>query len=197
MPLAHTICSARSSALFVQPTLELPIDGMGEGLIHVVQVPVDAELSEKIWGPLCKSDHAHGRCSTSVRSSFCAPGCGPEQPLVHPGGIRLGPIDVADQALYYAYLAGVGRRWRANPSRHLYGRAQPRLGRPDAHRPAEHCRYGRWRPGAGNLPAGVTEDTYDVILTSAKTMPSDAVTLTVFEATRPSVDAPRICVTRA
>jgi Pvc16 N-terminal domain len=188
---AHDLLGQVIRTFHVQPTLELPIDGLGEGRIHVVQVPVDAELSEKIWTPLQVRQRPWVLFDVSPVQLLRTEAAGPEQPVVRPGGIRLRPIDVADPPRIMRISpvsVGLGGRIRIDatytgtPGRVSVG--QTRIVPPD---------IAAMEDGGAvlaTLPVGVTENTYDVRLTGSSNVPSDAVTLTVFEATRPSVDAP-------
>lgn len=188
---AHNLLGQIIRAFHVRPSLELPLDGMGEGQIHVVQVPVDAELTEKIWTPLQVRLRPWALFDVAPIQLLRTEGPGPKQPIVHPGGVRLGPIDVAAPpriARITPTTIGRGGRIRLDatytgtPS--IVSVGGTRIVPPDI------AAMEDGGPVLVTLPAGVVEDAYDVRLIGAGSVPSNPETLTVVEVTLPSVDAP-------
>lgn len=190
---AHDLLGQIIRAFHIRPTLSLPIDGLGEGEIHVVQVPVDADLNEKIWTPLQVRQRPWALFDVAPIQLLRAEAPGPAQPIVHPGGIRLGPVDVADRPrISRVTPATIGRSGRVRLDATYTG--APSVVSVDATRiiPPNIVAMEDGGPVIVTLPAGLAEDTYDIRLTGAGNVASDPETLTVVEATRPSLDAPGV-----
>jgi hypothetical protein len=190
---AHDLLGQIIRAFHIQSTLELPIDGLGEGRIHVVQVPIDADLNEKIWGAFQVRHRPWALFDVGPIQILRTDAPGAVQPLVRPGGIRLGPVDVADLPRITRIspeAIGVGGRVRLDASYMgaptLVTVGQTRIVPPDI------AAMEDGGPVLVTLPAAVAEGAYDVTLRGTGNVPSDAATLTVLEATRVSLDAPEV-----
>ena len=188
---AHDLLGQIIRAFHIQSTLELPIDGLGEGRIHVVQVPIDADLNEKIWGGFQLHHRPWVLFDVGPIQILRTDAPGAVQPLVHPGGIRLGPVDAADRPRITRVspeAIGVGGRVRLDasytgaPTRVTVGQTQIV--------PPSIAAMEDGGPVLVTLPGAVTEGAYDLTLRGTGNVPSDAVTVTVLEATRVSLDAP-------
>jgi hypothetical protein len=115
-------------------------------------------------------------------------------PIVHPGGIRFGDIDVADRPRIERITPstiGVGGRIRIDAT---YTGAPTRISVGSTRIiPPDLVEMSPGGPVQTTLPGAVAEDTYDVTLSGTGTAAaSEAVTLVVVDATRPSVDAPDV-----
>lgn len=188
---AHDLLGQIIRAFHAQPLLELPIDTMGEGLLQVVQVPLDAEMNEKIWSSFQVRQRPWLLLDVGPIQLVRGDGSDAQQPLVRPGGIRLSPIDVADRpriARISPSAVGVGGRVRIDASYtgapSVVSVGETRVVPPDI----EALEDGG--PVLLRLPATVAEDAYDLTLTGMGNVPSEPATLTVLEAARPSLDAP-------
>jgi uncharacterized protein DUF4255 len=190
---AHDLLGQIIRAFHIQSTLELPIDGLGEGRIHVAQVPIDADLNEKIWGSLQVRHRPWVLFDVGPIQVLRTDAPGAVQPLVHPGGIRLGPVDVADRPRITRIspeAVGVGGRVRLDasytgaPTRVTVGQTQIV--------PPNIAAMEVGGPVLVTLPGGVTEGAYDLTLGDAGSVSSEAVTLTVLEATRVFLNAPQV-----
>jgi hypothetical protein len=188
---AHDLLGRIIRAFHVQPTLTLPIAGMGEGDLHVTQVPLDPELSEKVWVPLQVRQRPWALFEAAPVQLLRTDPAGPVQPVVRPGGVRLGPVEAVEPpriARISPAVAGRGGRIRIDgaylgaPARVTIGGTQ--IVPPDV---------SAMEPGGPvlvQLPAGLVEGTYDATLTGAITPHSDPATLTIVDPARPSIDAP-------
>lgn len=188
---AHDLLGQIIRAFHIQSTLELPIDGLGEGRIHVAQVPIDADLNEKIWGAFQLHHRPWVLFDVGPIQILRTDGPGPVQPLVHPGGIRLGPVDVADKPRITRIspeAIGVGGRVRLDAS-YTGAPASVAVGQTQIVPPAIAAMEADG-PVLVTLPNTVAEGAYDLTLRDAGNVPSDATTLTVLEAARVSLDAP-------
>lgn len=190
---AHDLLGQVIRAFYVQPTLELPIDGLGEGQVDVVQVPVTAEFSERIWSSLQVRPRPWVLFDVGPIQLLRSDPPGPVQPVVHPGGLRLGPVDVVDRPRIQRITpAAIGRGGRIRidasytgaPSRVVVG--ETRLVPPDV------AALEDGGPVAATLPASVAEGAYDLTLTGAGNLTSEATTLRVIADTEPSLDAPAV-----
>jgi hypothetical protein len=164
---------------------------LGEGEIDVVQVPIDAELSEKIWTPLQVRQRPWALFDVAPIQLLRMEAPGPEQPIVHPGGIHLGPVDVADlPRIVRITPSTIGRSGRIRLDATYTG--APDIVSVGGTRiiPPDIAAMEDGGPVAVMLPPGVIEGTYDVTLTGVSNVPSDPQTLIVVAATQPSVDAP-------
>jgi len=190
---AHDLLGQIIRAFHVQPTLELPIDGMGEGRLQVSQVPVDAELSEKIWVPLNVRQRPWVLLDVGPIQLLRTEEPGPEQPIVHPGGLRLAPLEVIDRPRIQRITpspAGQGGRIRIDAT---YTGAPARVAVGDTRIiPPDIAEMEPGGPVLATLPGGILESSYDVTLTAANNVSSDRASLTVVAAARPSVDAPAV-----
>jgi hypothetical protein len=115
------------------------------------------------------------------------------QPVVRPGGVRLSPVEAVEPpriARISPAVAGRGGRIRIDatylgaPARVTIGGTQIVPSNVSAMEPEG--------PVLVQLPAGLVEGTYDTTLTGAIAPHSDPTTLTIVEATRPSIDAPTL-----
>lgn len=188
---AHDLLGQIIRAFHIQSTLELPIDGLGQGRIHVAQVPIDPDLNEKIWGALQVRHRPWVLFDVGPIQVLRTDAPGAVQPLVHPGGIRLGPVDAAARPRIIRVSpeqVGVGGRVRLDatytgaPTRVTVG--QTRIIPPNI------AALEDGGPVLVTLPGGVAEGAYDLTLTGAGNVASDAVTLTVLDATRVFLNAP-------
>jgi hypothetical protein len=188
---AHDLLGQIIRAFHVQTTLELPIDGMGEGRLHVVQVPVDAELNQKVWMPLQVRQRPWVLLDVGPVQLLRIDPAGAPQPLVHPGGLRLAPIDVLERPRIQRITpAGVGRGGRVRVDGTYTGAPSRVSVGTTALVPPAIAALEDGGPVAAALPAAIAEGAYDVTLTGAGGAASDPVTLVVFDPTLPSIDAP-------
>ena len=190
---AHDLLGQIIRAFHIQPTLQLPIDGLGEGRLNVCQTPLDAELSEKIWVPFQVRHRPWALFDVKPVQLLRTEALGPEQPIVHPGGIRFGAVEVIQPPRIQRITpspVGQGGRVRIDatypgaPARVVVG--ETRLVPPAI---AAMTAAG---PVLATLPVAVTAGAYDVTLTGDGNVSSNAVTLAVIDAARPSLDAPTV-----
>jgi hypothetical protein len=164
---------------------------MGEGRLHVAQVPTDADLTEKIWTPLQVRQRPWALFDVNPIQLLRTEAPGPEQPVVHPGGIRLAPVEVATRPHIERVapsVVGRGGRIRLDAS---YIGPPARVTAGDARIiPPDIAAMAPDGPVLVTLPPTLVEGTYDLTLTAAGLAPSDPVTVRIVEATRPSIDAP-------
>ncbi|HYP06542.1 MAG TPA: Pvc16 family protein [Bryobacteraceae bacterium] len=188
---AHDLLGQILRAFHVQPVLELPIDGMGEGRLHVTHVPADAEMNEKIWGAMQVRHRPWALFDVGPVQLLRTDPAGPAQPIVHPGGLRMAAIDVLDRARVQRITpspAGEGGRVRLDAA---YFGAPLRVSVGTTRiEPPNMTPLEPGGPVIATLPAAISEDSYDVTITGANNVPSEATSLTVIAASLPSVDAP-------
>lgn len=190
---AHNLLGDVVRTFHANTTVALPVNGNGEGAIDVVQVPVDHELCEKVWVPLQTRLRPWAVFDVGPIQLLRNDGGVTVQPVVHPGGVRLADIDVADPPRITRVTPasiGVGGRVRIDgsytgaPTRVTIG--DVRLVPPDIN-PME--------PGGPVLVAltnQIVEGDFTVTLTGFGPASSDPEVLSVVAATIPSIDAPDV-----
>jgi hypothetical protein len=178
-----------------EPRIELPqppVTTLGEGAVGVVHVPTAADLMEKIYTPLQMRHRAWALFEVGPIQLQSLAQTGPEQPIVHPGGVHLGEFDTAPRPeirqITPAIAAETGRlRLDATYSGPIDGvrvgdtviaPAALTVPRPDG-------------PILFTLPASVSSGFYDVTLHAAGAI-SAPLTLEVRDAATPSLDAPAV-----
>ncbi len=172
-----------------QPTLTLPLSGLGDGRLNLVQVPVDADLTEKIYTSL----HVRNRPwvlydvgPIQLQRTAVAT----DQPIVHPGGVRMPPIQVIARPTIERITpnpVGAGGRVRLDGSytspvtRVVIGTTRVEGGGLAVPVPEG--------PVLATLTNAIQETAHDVTLTAGGSTSASS-TLTVVSPNTPSIDAP-------
>lgn len=174
--------------------LDLPIDLMGEGAVHVVQVPLDPELSEKIWVPLQVRQRPWALFEVAPVQLIRPEPPQPPPAVVHPEGLRFAGIEAAPPPHIERItpsVVGRGGRVRIDgtytgaPARVSVGTNPPIV-------PPAIAAMATGGPVSVTLPAAIVEGTYDVRLTGALTTASEPHTIRIVDPATPSVDAPAV-----
>jgi len=102
-----------------EPHLQLPQPAApaGEGALSVVLVPTAADLMEKLYSPFQMRHRPWALFEVGPIQLRSLAEPGPEQPVVHPGGIRLAELFTGPPPLLTSLspaIAGVGGRVRLN-----------------------------------------------------------------------------------
>jgi hypothetical protein len=190
---AHDLLGAIVRTFHARTTLELPVSGNGEGKIDVVQVTVDHELCEKVWVPMQARPRPWAVFDVAPIQLLRSDDSVAVQPVVHPGGVRLADIDVADQPRIVRLVpsrVGVGGRLRVDGS---YTGAPTRVTIGDVrHEPPDIAPMAPGGPVLVTLKNQVVEGEYIVTLRGAGEVMSEPEVVTVVSPALPSVDAPDV-----
>ena len=174
--------------------LPQPAAAAGEGALSVVLVPTAADLMEKIYSPFQMRHRPWALFEVGPIQLRSLVPLGPEQPVVHPGGIRLADLFAGSPPLITSLLptlAGEGGRVRLNAT---YGGTveQVRVGDEEILAVALTIPEPNG-PVLFTLPATISAGAFDVTLRVDGTY-SRPVTLNVRAATVPTLDAPAVLV---
>lgn len=176
-----------------EPRIELPqppVTMLGDGWIGVVHVPTAADLMEKIYTPLQMRHRSWALFEVGPIQLQSLAQIGPEQPIVHPGGVHLGELDTAARPEIRRItpsIAAEGSRVRLDAT-YIGPIDGVRVG-DTVIAPAALTVPTPGGPILFTLPAAVVPGFYDMTLHAADSI-SAAVSLEVRDATTPSLDAP-------
>jgi hypothetical protein len=190
---AHNLLGDVVRAFHATATLTLPVNANGEGVIDVVQVPVDHELCEKVWVPLQARLRPWAVFDVGPIQLLRNDPPANVQPIVHPGGVRLADIDVADRPRITRLVPstiGVGGRVRIDGS---YTGAPTRVTIGDERLvPPDIVAMEAGGPVLVTLTNAIVAGDFTVTLTGVGPASSDPEVLSVVPETVPSVDAPDV-----
>jgi hypothetical protein len=190
---AHDLLGNIIRIFHAQRTVPLPVGGNGEGAIDVIQVPVDHELCEKVWVPLQTRLRPWVVFDIGPIQLLRADAAPTVQPLVHPGGVHLGDIEVAQPPRIERIapsVIGEGGRVRIDgtyagaPSLVMIGT--------NRHEPPDIAAMAPGGPVLVTLTNQVGVRDFTITLRGAGPVMSEPEVLTVVPATVPSVDAPDV-----
>ena len=190
---AHNLLGDIIRAFHAQTTIPLPVNGNGAGAIDVVQVTIDHEIAEKIWVPLQARLRPWVLFDVGPIQLLRADGDNVVQPIVRPGGVRLGDIDVHEApriANITPASISEGGRIRIDGS---YTGAATRVSVGDVrHQPPDIVEMTPGGPVLVTLSNQVLEGEHTVTLRGQSAGISEPEVLTILPPSVPSVDAPTV-----
>ena len=90
---AHDLLGLVIRAFHVNQVLQMPVDGLGEGLLNLVQVTMEPELVEKFYTPLQLRLRPWVLYEVAPIQLLRQEAPEAPRPVVRPGGLRLAPIE--------------------------------------------------------------------------------------------------------
>jgi hypothetical protein len=188
---AHDLLGRVIRTFHVNQTLQMPVDGFGEGRLHVVQITMEPDLVEKIYTPLQLRLRPWVLYEVAPIQLLRQEVPGAPRPVVRPGGLQLAPIAALAppriERITPATVGGSGRiridaTYTGDPARVVIGTERII--------PPQIAALVPGGPVRVNLPPAVVPNAYDVTLTAANNVPSRPGGLNVVDPSLPSVYAP-------